>query len=859
MTSFSVMSLVFFGTLGFVAVSLAMWFFIRMQWRKVWLPTLRVIDLESTEIRKIKVQTPPWIPFLLFLLASLVFLFFTSKPKNLVSQESTPTNMRIHLFLDLSPSVAAHLTLPQYVQRVEQVWNDISSHSKITVSSSHSAWISSPKNFHEVQELIYALGFHRAGIHLGSAIKQQREKMGDIDGLVIFSDANTLSWQNFNWNFLAEDMKLFLVDLRSDKAISDNVFFRDIRLFSEPDYPTLEWDLEIERTSANLEARRGDVKLIHGGETLISVPWSLNKGVLKTLVRASVHAKKISQLSNVDTPLLWTLEAHEADALNLDNSFRMPLKGLRQDVLLVGEPFGERQLEDPFYQLSMALETFGFVPQRMDRWTSSLAKTSYPFVILAVDESQALEDTCPLAYASQLANARLQNSEQTFPVIWLMPKIVGSSLKNVCSCFQKLTDVKSNSPDLCAQAYNPMNFNEIMKATGAQALGAKISNTQSAFGWYKEDRELGMKVATYALPLMPSRKMGIDHAVFPLIVKELLQWQGLVDTKLAKKKFSDWPRIADLSQIPEWQDASLNAHDMESNVPLAASYLSSLGSEELPPLWITGQKLFNRDYRFQKDDYEPGFWIPLILSLLALFMFLELLWNWRGRLRHLVPFLILILAFIVLNPPLCMADLTVSVLGSRYDAELETILKEVPLRTSIELDSAIKYHQLEPKNLGEPWYWVRDSKFLVDKNGALKSEFRHWLKRGGFLIVQGMDLESLSRLTKEAFSTESPESGWLAIPPDHELMRSFYLIEALPSCRGQIWNGFVFDGRLAILAIPFDFLKALTDRSDSLGSCEQTLSSEFKVRLFINIAMAALATDYKRDQIHTREILKRLH
>lgn len=842
-----------------VSFSLFMWFFIRMQTRKIWLPTLRVLELERSQVRKLRTQVPPWVPFLFFLLGSLGFLFLSAKPKSLLPQEASPTNQSLHLFLDMSPTSSAYVTLPQYVKSVEKVWKQVERRSKISASTTHSERILTPKDFSELEEWIYSLGFHRGGVDLGSAFKQQREKIGDVDGLIIFSDASTLAWQKFNWNFLAEDMGVFLADLKEEKTITDNVFFGEIRLFSAPFDPTLEWDLEIERAGESSPTRRGTVKLLYGGETLASVPWKLEQGISKNILRVSVHAKKISKLeAKEDFPLLWILETHEADALNLDNTFRTPLKGLRQDALLVGESFGERQIEDPFYQLTMALETFGFVPQRMDRWKSSLAENASPFVVLSVDESLPIQESCPLTYANRRVSANLRKSEDKFPILWLMPKIANGSLKTLCSCFQKLILSNAESSS-CEQANSIQDFGEILNASGAKALGAKISSQNSAVGWYKEDTDQAMKVAVFTIPLKPSRVLGIDHATFPLMMKELLQWQGLLDESLFAKKKLEWPRISDLSRLSEWQEGNFESRIRESNLPLVASYLSHLSKAELPPMWTKDRMSFVDQDSSEREDYDPTFWLQFIFIAMLAIMLFEGLWNGRQRIQGKGIILTIFLCFFFFKAPMCFGDVSLAVLGSNYGRDLETILKELPLRTSIMLDEKVIYQDGNKKVLGEPWYWVRDRKFLLGKYGTMREDFQRWLKRGGFLIVQGMDLGFLTKLTKEAFSLESPDASWQPIPPDHELMRSFYLIDALPSCRGQIWNGFVFDGRLAILAIPFDFLQTLVDRSDQLGTCDQKLSSEHKVRLFINIAMAALATDYKRDQIHMREILKRLH
>ena len=84
------------------------------------------------------------------------------------------------------------------------------------------------------------------------------------------------------------------------------------------------------------------------------------------------------------------------------------------------------------------------------------------------------------------------------------------------------------------------------------------------------------------------------------------------------------------------------------------------------------------------------------------------------------------------------------------------------------------------------------------------------------------------------------------------------MIKSLPACEGFNWRGFHADGRLVILNIPYDLLASIQDVSKENLCKPATVTYEDSVRSFVNILMVALATDYKKDQIHLPEILKRL-
>jgi hypothetical protein len=140
----------------------------------------------------------------------------------------------------------------------------------------------------------------------------------------------------------------------------------------------------------------------------------------------------------------------------------------------------------------------------------------------------------------------------------------------------------------------------------------------------------------------------------------------------------------------------------------------------------------------------------------------------------------------------------------------------------------------------------------MDRNAF--GELTGWMQRGGFLVVEN---HNGSQAFKQAVLEAIPKGAWKPIPPDHELMRSFHLLASLPQCENQVWEGFHFDQRIAMVLVPGDFLRFTLDEPGA-GQCFGKFTHEQAVRVFINLMMVALATDYKKDQIHLPEILKRL-
>lgn len=177
------------------------------------------------------------------------------------------------------------------------------------------------------------------------------------------------------------------------------------------------------------------------------------------------------------------------------------------------------------------------------------------------------------------------------------------------------------------------------------------------------------------------------------------------------------------------------------------------------------------------------------------------------------------------------------------ERQFTTLAREVERRTSITLASK----PIVKQSWIHPWLWVSDLTFAQPRDLAT------WLKRGGMLIAEGTNSTAVS---KQLFSTEV--GVWQStIPLDHQLMRSFYLLDNLPSCRGKKWQGMAIGGRLVIVYIPYHLSRFLQDKGQPL-TCPETTTREEQTRIFINLLMVALATDYKKDQVHLPEILKRL-
>ena len=207
----------------------------------------------------------------------------------------------------------------------------------------------------------------------------------------------------------------------------------------------------------------------------------------------------------------------------------------------------------------------------------------------------------------------------------------------------------------------------------------------------------------------------------------------------------------------------------------------------------------------------------------------------------------LLLIALMLSPSTAASVALVTVQKTQ-DWQFTRLAQEVQKRTSLVLAPQAQVRNANNFNTS-PWLWVQDVAFADDIAIA------QWLRKGGMLVVEGGTAETLTAFTVRTFGVQA--GSWQNIPLDHELMRSFYLLNALPTCNEQRWRGFTFAGRLAIVVLPHRLLAYVRDKHIDVPCLRQT-GQEMATRIFINLLMVALAGDYKKDQVHLPEILKRL-
>lgn len=841
---------------------IALWIIIRKQTKRVWLPILQVLRFEQRKLPKLRFIPPPWVSFLAFLVAAVVLTLFTTRPANLIFIPFDPKVDRHHILFDLSPSNQASVSIEAYQSKARSLYQTLANQGKITVSSTAGLEHKEIATEADLEQWLNTLKWHPFGSKMGSLLKAQLDLLGDVDRLYIISDGDQASWGDFNWRFLSDEMDVVWVSLRHGEGNPDNnVYFWDAYYRGVQSATMATWDIDIARTKTDDELT-GNLTVRIGDKVLKQMAWVFPKGRNRITLNVSWALSDIDQV-NTDSgqPLTWELDGQ--DSIASDNVLRTPLLGKRQQVLLIGEPSGERYIDDALQQLRVSLDVLGFKVQKIDDASAgSNLIGKQPLTIAVGGTGSGLKTFCPVEELRKVATQENQVMQEPLS-FWLAPYDMQADYQELCLCYAALIgQVKLGAmPLYCEDVTHRDHWADVLASLGAKQVGGAVGNTQEALAWRTSAFDGRVNIVAFTAPLRPRVQSGITYASLPGIIKDLLRIEGF---RIGQKgeEYGPWSRIDDIASILSQQTESEKGKTdpFVTNVPIAESQLQYVPTEDLPPAWLDTSTRLSQSSSLKQDNADPLPWLRYMAIALIAAGLVEALWilGWRLKnFRRTMSGIAILLACVV--APKAEAQVNLVTFGfSKPTATLTWLSREVSSRTSIDLFPTIhNFSRVEKDLWAEPWLWVYDMRPFTQKNGQLTAEAAGWIKRGGFLVIDGvMTPADLEKLTAK-FQFNPQTEGWVPIPADHELLRSFHLLDSLPFCGEQPWLGFQFDGRLAILVPPFQLLKGVIDEPET-PACLKRQDREYLARVFINLLMTALATDYKKDQIHLPEILKRL-
>lgn len=873
LTTPSILSLV---ASSIAIISFVAWWIIRKRDVRIWLPTLRILELETKRLPRITLKKPFLIPFLCFVVAAAALVFLTFRPRATVSSPEGPGIARIHLFVDLSPSVAAQTTVEEIITKVTDIF-DSSGNSKVTLGTSSSEEVKILEKREEIAPWLRNFFFHHPGLRLGTALKRQLDLAGKIDRLFIFSDRDEFSWNGFQWKYLADDMEVLHVDLSQvDRKIPRNFYISRVRYLSSPSSDTLDWEIEISSSSQLDQAVRGNLHANYRDQQLYSTPWSIEKGQQRTTISASWAATKSAiaaeKMEKTD-PLIWTISDFESDLITMDNEYRTSMRGPKLTAAIIGNYPGEMILDDPAFPIRAALDSLGLQVTRFE--TGALPEfnlNDYRLWVLLGGAGLKQSNFCAPTFKSVPGEKSKKLSDSGKPdkggwqEFWLAPSSLEVDYPELCECYFRILIAKGDNemtPSYCTQITDQSTWVGLLSSLGAKQLGGEIEDAKQSLAWIGTNQETKRRVLAFAVPPIPDLGF-INHAALPLILREILAHQGIIFPRGESQIDSsdNWQPILDVTSLflnrqisTESMPVDLDSSLLTTNVPIQESRLIQTPDRDLPPQWSPQIQSTTAASPQKKEDQDPFPWIKLIAIIIIVATAVESvgtgIWKLSKKAAHIIFFSL----FVFPGFQKSLAQVAVITTSLQSPLTIHKVAKDVSLRTSlIVADSIQNFVPGDRKIYSQPWIWLPTddlSKLMADRE-----MFATWIRRGGFVILLG-NLSEAQALELSQMIDGNRKHNWTPIPPDHELMRSFYLLDSLPTCHSQGWKGFQIDNRIAIVSIPFDILKSLAD-TRLPTSCPEILDDERALRVFINVLMVATATDYKKDQIHLPEILKRL-
>ena len=191
---------------------------------------------------------------------------------------------------------------------------------------------------------------------------------------------------------------------------------------------------------------------------------------------------------------------------------------------------------------------------------------------------------------------------------------------------------------------------------------------------------------------------------------------------------------------------------------------------------------------------------------------------------------------------------------------------EVRKRTSIDTRLEPTRARLDDPSIFEtPFlYWSGDAAFPALSEAEIAG-LRRFVGFGGFVLIDdaGPEGEGFDGSVRRELARAIPDHPIAALPSDHTIFRSFYLLER-PEGRvaapAQL-EGITLGDRVALLYSRHDLGGAWA--RDNLGTWEHSVvpggeaQRERAIRLGVNVVMYALCLDYKDDQVHAPFIMRR--
>jgi hypothetical protein len=170
-----------------------------------------------------------------------------------------------------------------------------------------------------------------------------------------------------------------------------------------------------------------------------------------------------------------------------------------------------------------------------------------------------------------------------------------------------------------------------------------------------------------------------------------------------------------------------------------------------------------------------------------------------------------------------------------------------------------------PKLVDQPFCVWAGSTAVSPLLRSERRQLRRFFEMGGLLFVDDNHPASgeFGRSVKEQLIQVLPESPIVPLPEQHVVFKSYYLVDRpVGRVLGPATMDAMSRGRnVQVLLSSHDLLGALAHRGETwslpMEGGNDAQQRQQAVRLAVNIAMFVLCSDYKDDQVHAEELMRR--
>jgi hypothetical protein len=170
----------------------------------------------------------------------------------------------------------------------------------------------------------------------------------------------------------------------------------------------------------------------------------------------------------------------------------------------------------------------------------------------------------------------------------------------------------------------------------------------------------------------------------------------------------------------------------------------------------------------------------------------------------------------------------------------------------------------DPKLFEEPFLIWTGEDAVVPLSAPELRGLRRYLLLGGILFVDDSkpDSGAFGASVRREIARVIPEAPVVRLEPSHVLYKSYYLIDR-PVGRviGQpFWEAIVRGRTAQVIFSSHDLLGALARQDDGAWALDVEggyAHRQQAIRMAVNVAMYVLCSDYKDDQVHAEELMRR--